>query len=99
MTPNDLNRLIALSRRNPMGEAAVAWTTVWGFLVFGFTLLNPGFYFRTDAISLARIGLVLVTAGALAAALGWWHIRRLTPRIAQAKHTLQHMTDAIEARS
>lgn len=89
LTSDELDRLFALSRRRPMGEAMIAWSSVWGLLVMGFSLVLPNFFFRGDVLLLERILIVLIGAGALAAALCWFHIKRIDPKVERARETLR----------
>ena len=91
----ELNRLIAMSKRRPTGEAMIAWSSVWGLLVMGYALLFPGSFFNGEMILLERIAVVLILAGVFAAMLCVWHVRRLTPQVEAAKVTLKTMANAI----
>ena len=84
LSERELDRLIALSRRKPYGEAALLWTMVWGACFAGVWLFDDTFVFSG---SLARVGLVLLLTGVTAALLCWafaWSTQKSVDR-ARAK--------------
>jgi uncharacterized protein YhaN len=84
-----LERLVALSRREAGKEAILMMTMVWGFLVVGFIALVHFGVIQLQALNLTTIGQILFGTSLLACAICYLIYRGLNRKVQAAKVELK----------